>query len=89
MRSISAFTTGKVALLSSICLATLCAAPFAYAQTAPASAPEQATDVIIVTATKRETTLQSIPVAVSVTSADTINKAQGRDLNDLQTLVPS
>jgi outer membrane receptor protein involved in Fe transport len=87
MRSISAFTTGKVALLSSICLATLSAAPFAHAQTAPA--PEQATDVIIVTATKRETTLQSIPLAVSVTSADTINKAQVRDLNDLQTLVPS
>jgi outer membrane receptor protein involved in Fe transport len=63
----------------------------AFAQEAPpAAAPTDAgVEVVIVTATKRETTLQSIPVAVSVTSADTIAKAQVRDLNDIQTLVPS
>jgi iron complex outermembrane recepter protein len=65
----------------------------AFAQTAPAAPadtqPEAEEEVVIVTATKREQTLQSVPVAVSVTSADTINKAQVRDLNDLQTLVPS
>ncbi|TMM50397.1 TonB-dependent receptor [Qipengyuania marisflavi] len=46
-------------------------------------------NVIIVTATKREQTLQEIPVAVSVTSAETIERNQIRDLKDLQTLVPS
>lgn len=44
---------------------------------------------IIVTATKREQTLQDVPVAVTVTTADTIEKGQIRDLRDLQTVVPS
>ncbi|MCB2051552.1 MAG: TonB-dependent receptor, partial [Novosphingobium sp.] len=44
---------------------------------------------IIVTATKREVTLQDVPVAVSVTTADTIEKAQIRDINDLVTVVPA
>ena len=46
-------------------------------------------NVIVVTATKREQTLQEIPVAVSVTTAEAIERAQVRDLQDLQTLVPS
>ncbi|HEY9091597.1 TonB-dependent receptor [Parasphingorhabdus sp.] len=46
-------------------------------------------NVIIVTASKRETTLQEIPISVSVTSAETIEQAEIRDLLDLQSLVPS
>jgi len=46
-------------------------------------------NVIIVTASKRETTLQETPIAVSVTSAEQIEDSQVRDLLDLQTLVPS
>jgi len=49
----------------------------------------QADDEIIVTATKRETTLQATPVAVTVTTADTIEKARILDLQDLQSVVPS
>jgi outer membrane receptor protein involved in Fe transport len=44
---------------------------------------------IIVTATKREQTLQETPVAVSVTTAETIERAQIRDIADLATVVPS
>ncbi len=44
---------------------------------------------IIITATKREQTLQSAPVAVSVTTAETIQRAQIRDITDLQSVVPS
>lgn len=44
---------------------------------------------IIVTATKRAQTLQETPVAVSVTTAETIEQAQIRDINDLQSVVPS
>ncbi len=44
---------------------------------------------IIVTALKREQTLQDVPVAVSVTSAQTIERAQIRDLKDLSSVVPS
>ena len=52
---------------------------------------EEAIDdnVIIVTASKRETTLQETPIAVSVTGKAQIEEAQVRDLLDLQTLVPS
>ncbi|WP_375404730.1 TonB-dependent receptor [uncultured Sphingomonas sp.] len=66
--------------------------------TAPTVDPEQpaARDLasgqqgdIIVTASKREQTLQDTPIAVSVTSAATIEQAQIRDLIDLQTVVPS
>jgi iron complex outermembrane receptor protein len=44
---------------------------------------------IIVTATKREQTLQDVPVAVSVTTAQTLERAQIRDIRDLSTVVPS
>ena len=44
---------------------------------------------VVVTATKREQTLQDVPVAVSVTTADTIEKASIRDIADLASVVPS
>ncbi len=44
---------------------------------------------IVVTATKREKTLQDTPVAVSVVGAQEIERAEIQDLLDLQTLVPS
>ncbi len=44
---------------------------------------------ILVTATKREQTLQEVPVAVSVIDADVVNKAQINDILDLQASVPS
>ncbi|MEW4467181.1 TonB-dependent receptor [Parasphingorhabdus sp. JC815] len=46
-------------------------------------------NIIIVTASKRETTLQETPIAVSVTGAETIEQAEIRDLLDLQSIVPS
>lgn len=85
----------KVELLAATALAIFYTSPV-WAQTAPATqAPQE--DVaqqdqgedIIVTASKRETTLLDTPIAVSVTSGETIERAQIRDLNDLQTVVPS
>ncbi len=55
----------------------------------PAVAQDSFEDEIIVTATKREQTLQEVPVAVSVTTADTIEKAVIKDVLDLQSVVPS
>ena len=49
----------------------------------------QGSNVIIVTASKREQTLQETPIAVSVTSGEVIERAQIRDVLDLQTVVPS
>ncbi len=44
---------------------------------------------VTITATKREQTLQDVPVAVSVVDNTTIEKAEIQDLNDLQSVVPS
>jgi outer membrane receptor protein involved in Fe transport len=66
------------------------AAAEAAADAAAAAEQEDATgNLILVTATKREQTLQDTPVAVSVTTAETIERGQIRDLRDLQTVVPS
>ncbi len=69
---------------------------FAQSEAAEAEAPQleapelsQRVPVIIVSANKREQTLQETPVAVSVVTADQIEKAEIQDLIDLQTLVPS
>lgn len=48
-----------------------------------------ALEEIIVTASKRQQTLQETPIAVSVTGADTIEKARVLDISDLQSVVPS
>ncbi|MEP6869351.1 MAG: TonB-dependent receptor [Novosphingobium sp.] len=68
------------------------AQPQEEAQPAPASAADETVadgNEIVVTATKREQTLQDVPVAVSVTTAETIERAQIRDIRDLSTVVPS
>ncbi len=44
---------------------------------------------IIVTATKRAQTLQDVPVAVTVTTEEQLERAEIRDLKDLTTEVPS
>ena len=81
----------RTAMLSTISIASFGLGTVAYAQNEAPQAEEAAEDenVIIVTATKREQTLQDVPISVSVTSAETIERAQVRDLLDLQTLVPS
>ncbi|RPF72092.1 TonB-dependent receptor [Aurantiacibacter spongiae] len=55
----------------------------------PPEEEEAIGNAIVVTATKREQTLQEVPVAVSVTTAETLERDQIRDLKDLQTVVPS
>jgi len=46
-------------------------------------------EIVVVTSTKREQTLQEVPLAVSVVNARTIEQAQIRDMIDLQGMVPS
>jgi iron complex outermembrane recepter protein len=57
--------------------------------TRPDSSPPPALDEIVVTASKREETLQNVPLSVSVTTEDTLEQAHIRDLIDLQSVVPS
>jgi len=66
------------------------ASGLALLATAPAFAQDLAdNDVITISATKRNTTLQETPVAVTVTTSDVIEKAQILDIKDLQTVVPT
>jgi len=59
------------------------------AATGTALAQETVFEEIIVTAAKRQQTLQEIPVAVTVVTSDIIEKAQIIDIRDLQSIVPS
>ena len=61
---------------------------FAQDQEPGVEAPESS-NVIIVTASKREQTLQETPISVSVTSGEVLETAQIRDVLDLQTVTPS
>ncbi|RYD61248.1 MAG: TonB-dependent receptor, partial [Sphingomonadales bacterium] len=84
----------KFELLAATAFTLLLATPAMAQDAAPAATQEvdngvQSSDEIVVTATKRETTLLDTPIAVSVTTGDAIERAQIRDLIDLQTLVPS
>lgn len=91
----------RALLLCGAAAAAVCSPASAVAQDEPGATSPAAGDAysaedeegsgnsILVTATKREKTLQDTPVAVSVTTAETIERAQIRDLRDLQTVVPS
>ena len=46
-------------------------------------------DEIVVTATKRISTLQDTPIAMSAITAESIEKSHIQDIKDLQSLVPS
>ncbi len=69
--------------ISLFCTSTL----LAVAVGLPATA--QGLEEVVVTATKRETTLQDVPVAVTVTSGETLQQAQIIDIGDLQSIIPS
>lgn len=73
--------TFKATVLGATALAAGLVSAGAYAQSA--------SDVITVTAQKREQTLQEVPVAVSVVQAETLENAQIVDAIDLQSVIPA
>lgn len=95
----AALATARALMLAGAALVPAAALHAQDAAQAPAQADADANaeaiddagtgNEIVVTATKREQTLQETPVAVSVTTADTIERAQIRDIADLSTVVPS
>ncbi|UAB77594.1 TonB-dependent receptor [Erythrobacter sp. SCSIO 43205] len=64
-------------------------AAFAQDEDGPELGADTDSNVIIVTASKREQTLQETPISVSVTTGETLENAQIRDVLDLQTVTPS
>ena len=87
MKSILQRPLRKHLLTSVAATATILGAGGAIAQDADNDG--FALEEIIVTASKRQQTLQETPIAVSVTGADTIEKARVLDISDLQSVVPS
>ena len=73
----------KTLLVATIGAATTLGAGAAFAQ------DTSALEEIVVTASKREQTLNELPSAVSVTSAETIERAHITDILDLHSAVPS
>ena len=55
----------------------------------PIESQDNSIEEVIVTATKTERTLQEVPVAVSVVTAETIEKANVMDIFDLKAVIPS
>jgi len=97
-KSANRFAAHRTALFGSVApvglaLIGLALPAAALAQDAAAQDAQEAASAygneIVVTATKREQTLQDVPVAVSVTTAETIERAQIRDIRDLSSVVPS
>jgi iron complex outermembrane receptor protein len=81
MPASSCFTSRRLALVLAVASAVPASAVLAQG---PGTMEE-----VYVTATKRQQTLQEIPVAVSVVTAESIEQSQVLDIKDLQTLVPS
>lgn len=79
-------TSFRNALLSASILAGVAAMP-AWAQTAPATA-EGDGDEIIVTATRRETTLQDAPINISAIGAETLSRQRIDDVRGLAAFTP-
>ena len=78
----------NISLLGGSVLALAVASPV-VAQEKQVVTDNNAISEIVVTATKREQTLQDVPISVAVTGQQTIERAQVRDLIDLQSVVPS
>lgn len=55
----------------------------------PLLAQQQVIEEIIITATKRDQSLQDVPIAVSAFDGETLRRAGVRDIRDLQQLAPS
>ena len=95
MRSISSGLAGsyRFTLMAGAAAFALATPSVAFAQDADEEedieAPDDFSGGIIVTASKREQTLQETPISVSVTTGETLEDAQIRDVLDLQTVTPS
>lgn len=77
LRTLFAVTTALAALPST-----------GFAQTAPAASATDDSDVIIVTARKRDETLADVPIAISAVTGDTIERRGYNSVRELATQTP-
>ncbi|GIU66392.1 TonB-dependent receptor [Candidatus Phycosocius spiralis] len=81
-------TIGRKGLWLAACATSVFAVP-AFAQETSVSSEVRPVDEVIVTATRRETTLQNVAVAVTAIGAQAIESAGVKDIRDLTQLAPS
>ncbi len=79
----------RAQLLTSVALCASVGALPAIAQDQSADSNSYSLEEILVTAQKREATLQETPIAVSAVTGRALEQAQIRDTRDMQFLVPS
>ncbi|MGB2219049.1 MAG: TonB-dependent receptor [Henriciella sp.] len=79
----------KLGLLLNAGIMSMASCYSALAQETDTEDSARTLSTIMVTATKREATLQDVPVAVSVVDQVDIKRAEIQDLGDLQSVVPS
>jgi len=79
----------KAALTFSVGFSALMAGSLGTVSAQETEEEEARLNTVTITATKREQTLQDVPIAVSVVDNAVIEKAQINDILDLQTVVPS
>ena len=79
---------GRKGLWLAACATSVFAAP-AFAQEASATSEARPVEEVIVTATRRETALQNVAVAVTAIGAQAIESAGVKDIRDLTQLAPS
>jgi outer membrane receptor protein involved in Fe transport len=85
----SASKAFKKTLLVSAVLGALNVTNIQAQETDTSEADDGGIERIFVTASKRQTGLQQTPIAVTVTSGETIEQAKVLDIGDLQVLVPT
>ncbi|MCA3691846.1 TonB-dependent receptor [Aquidulcibacter sp.] len=80
---------GRRGLLLAACATSVFAAPAFAQQQAPTAQDDRPVEEVIVTATRRETALQNVAVAVTAIGTQAIESAGVKDIRDLTQLAPS
>jgi iron complex outermembrane recepter protein len=80
---------GRRGLLMAACAVSALGAPSLVLAQDAAAAEERTRDEVIVTATRRDTALQAVAVAVTAVGAEALQNAGVKDIRDLTQLAPS
>ncbi len=79
----------RIACLASSALGLFVAAPAAYAQDAQSASSDDGDGTIIVTARRREESLQDVPIAVTAYSGEALQRSGALDITDLGQTTPN
>lgn len=81
--------TLKLGLLAAGAFGACCLSPVALAQSSDAAAEDRAIEEVVVTARRREETVQTVPIPVTALGGDELRDRVAEDLRDLTRLTPN